>query len=209
MPEHPPPPDDPLDLDAADLEIRINELSERVKDIGMSSFHVSEDCPPDIHEQFLRNVLDYESAPVSSHFQQLIEAGIELPAPDRLDDAALHAKLWEVINALAAREVFLSRTDHMSDRQLYEHLWTDTLREEGPMMPPGSGWMCDLDMLGSCSEEDIQNSLRYYDDEEMRRRWAKDFPKDVIPPHEDPPYDRDRHLPRQAPQDGGTWESQD
>lgn len=209
MPEHPPPPDDPLDLEAADLEVRINELSERVKDIGMSSFHMSDDCPPDLHEQFLRNVLDYESAPVSSHFQQLIEAGIDLPAPDSLDDAALHAKLWEVINALASREVFLSRTDHMSDRQLYEHLWTDTLREEGHMMPPGSGWVCDLDMLGSCSEEDLQNNLRYYDDEETRRRWAKDFPSDVIPPHEDPPYDRDKTLPRQAPQLGRPWETQD
>jgi hypothetical protein len=63
------------------------------------------------------------------------------------------------------------------------------------VFPPGSGWRHHIDLIGSGSEEDIQLGLRYYDSEQQRQRWAKDFPDDVIPPHEDPPYDRDRRLP--------------
>ncbi len=48
----------------------------------------------------------------------------------------------------------------------------------------------------SGSERDIHAWLKYYADEETRQRWAEDFPNDVVPPHEDPPYDRDRHLPQ-------------
>ena len=64
------------------------------------------------------------------------------------------------------------------------------------IMRPGSGWRNYIDLIGSGSEEDIEIGLRYYESEEDRRRWAKEFPKDVIPPHEDPPFDRDRLLPK-------------
>lgn len=50
----------------------------------------------------------------------------------------------------------------------------------------------------SGSERDIPAWPKYYADEETRQCWAKDFPNDVVPPHEDPPYDRDRHLPQQS-----------
>jgi hypothetical protein len=199
MPDEQIPFEDPLDLDAVDRDIRINELTEQVKDMGATSFHASEECPPDIEEGFLKSIVDFESAPLSSHFEQLVSAGVELPPPDSLDDAALYAKLWEVINALAGQETYLYHTNHLSDRQLYEHLWTDSLREETTIMPAGSGWRCHLDLIGSGSEEDIEIGLRYYDSEEERHRWARDFPKDGIPPHEEPPYDRDRHLPAAKP----------
>jgi len=29
-----------------------------------------------------------------------------------------------------------------------------------------------------------------------RRRWSEEWPQDALPAHEDPPYDRDRHLPK-------------
>jgi hypothetical protein len=189
-------PHDPLDLDAVDRDIRINELEERLEDMGMASMGIDDDRAPHIHEQFLKSILDYESAPISCQFEALIQAGIDLPEPAALDAAALHAKLWEVVRALAARDVYLSRTNHLSDRELYECLWTDLLREEGPIMPAGSGWINHIDILGSGSEEDIKLGQRYYDDEETRRRWAEDFPDDVIPPHEDPPFNRDHLLPR-------------
>jgi hypothetical protein len=203
-----PPPEDPLGLGAAEHDIRINELNEQLKERGMGSFDASDDCPPEVREQFLSNVLDYESAPLSSQFAQLVRDGIALPAPDTLDDAAIHAKLWEIINSLAARDVYLYRTDHLSDRALYEHLWGDTLREQTPIFPAGSGWINHIDLLGGCSDEDIELGLRYYDDQEQREHWAKDFPEYVIPPHEDPPYDRDRHLPK-APLPAPPDESQD
>jgi len=192
-------PEDPLNLESIDRQIRINELAERAKDLGVSSMGFSEDCPPQTQEDFLSSIEVFETAPISTQFEQLTKDGCELPPPDSLDDAALHAKLWEIANALAERDVYLERTDHLSDRELYEHLWHESLREEVRMLPRGSGWINHIDILGGCSEEDIQISLRYYDDEETRQHWAKDFPEDVIPPHEHPPFDRDRHLPQPPP----------
>lgn len=189
-------PDDPLDLDAVDQEIRINELQAALDEKGVVSTNFEENCPPEVREGFLQNILDFENAPISCLFDALVESGIQMPEPATLDDAALRAKLWEVVAALAERSAYLYHTDHLSDRALYELLYRELLREEGPILPPGSGWNQHLDVLGGCSEEDIEIGLRYYDSEETRQRWASDFPDLVIPPHEDPPFDRDRHLPQ-------------
>lgn len=192
--------DDSTDRRNVDQEIRINELREAAREAtgGEMIDWESPDCPPEIAERFWSNVLAYESAGETSHFNQLEELGIELPAPDELDDAQLAAKLWEAIDGLAKLNVFLSQTDHLSDRELYEELWHDLLRETTMDLPPDSGWTCHLDILGSGSEEDTQLYLKYYADDEWRDRWHEDWPDDVIPPHVDPPYDRDSKLP-QAP----------
>lgn len=192
------PVDDPKDLDRVDQEIHINELKAQVDKLagGEGNAFVSDDCPPEIAETFLQNIVDYETAPVSTSFEELQKAGIELPPPESLSDEQVTAKLWEAIHALARHSTYLTCTDHLSDRQLYEHLWSDVLREAGPMMPPGSGWVQHIDILGGCSEEDIRLYLKYYADEEWRQHWLKEWPNDEMPPHEDPPYDRDRLLPQ-------------
>ncbi len=53
-----------------------------------------------------------------------------------------------------------------------------------------------IQLLSSGSDEDNFLYLKYYADNEWRRQWHKNFPKDPIPPHEDPRYDRDRWLPK-------------
>lgn len=58
---------------------------------------------------------------------------------------------------------------------------------------------CHLDVLGSCSEEDIILQMRYYADEQKRARFAAEFPDFPMPPHEQPPFDRDRRLPQSEP----------
>ncbi|HLJ25854.1 MAG TPA: hypothetical protein VKY85_04025 [Candidatus Angelobacter sp.] len=50
--------------------------------------------------------------------------------------------------------------------------------------------------LGSGSEEDNQLYLKYYADDDWRRHWHENFPNDPLPAREDPPYDRDRLLPK-------------
>jgi hypothetical protein len=90
---------------------------------------MSEECPPEAAAQFQLSVAAYEQAPWTTHFHELVDAGVELPAPESLDDLQLAAKLWEVIDAMARMRVFLSQTDHLSDRELYALLWGDTLRE--------------------------------------------------------------------------------
>lgn len=157
---------------------------------------VSEDCPPEVAAQFRLSVAAYEQAPWTTHFQELSDAGVELPAPETMDVRQLAAKLWEVIDALARMRVFLSQTDHMSDRELYALLWGDTLREPVKDMPRDESSAWHIDFLSGGGEEDTRLYLKYYADEETRRRWLVDFPEDEVPPHEEPPYDRDRQLPR-------------
>jgi len=177
---------------------RIEDLKRRAEELSGGQMKVGEpnDCPPEMEEAFWKHVVDYEEAPWSTHFQQLESAGVSLPTPDSLDDEQLTAKLWEVIHKLALLRVFIEQTDHLSDRELYTHLWTDSLREETKAMPMTSNSAWHIQLLSGGSDEDNELYLKYYADKAWRRDWHKSFPKDPIPAHEDPPYDRDRRLPK-------------
>ncbi len=146
-------------------------------------------------EQFLEHIVFMEGAVEQPLFDQLENAGVRLPLAEEMDEPQLHAKLWEVINAMARLGHYLSSTDHLSDRQLYEALWHKILREPTSVCPDNSRASCHIDILGECSEEDLQLRLKYYMDEEERLNWAEEYPEDPIPPKEPLPYDRDRYLP--------------
>jgi hypothetical protein len=124
-----------------------------------------------------------------------------LPPPDQLDDVRITEKLWEVIHALFLLRVFLGSTNHLSDRELYSELWNDSLHESAVLFPDNTDYSYHIDLCGSGSEEDNFTYMKYYADNERRARWARDWPDDVMPQHEDPPYDRDRLLPQGFPGD--------
>src|SRR5947209_14562765 len=65
----------------------------------------SEDLSPELAEEFWHQVVEYESAPLSTHFQRLQSAGVDLPAPEAMDDVTLKAKLWEIIEKLGKMRV--------------------------------------------------------------------------------------------------------
>ncbi len=152
----------------------------------------------EMQERLGENLVAFEEA---TSFDQLVQGGMELPAPEELDDSQLNAKLWEVIRSLAMLRTFLYSTDHLSDRELYEELWHEVLREETPDMPVNEDSACHIDLVSSGSELDNKLYLRYYADEEDRCHWAKDWPNDTMPEHEALPYDRDRHLPNRNKED--------
>jgi len=179
-----------------DRDKRIEGLKRRAQELcdGQMQMSGMSDCPAETEEAFWEQVVDYEEAPWTTHFQQLENAGVSLPPPDSLNDEELKTKLWEVIQKLALLRVFIEQTDHLSDRELYTHLWTDSLREETKAFPLDESSSCHIQLIGSGSEEDNHLYLKYYADEEERKRWQKSFPNDPIPPHVDPPYDRDHQL---------------
>jgi hypothetical protein len=150
---------------------------------------------PKQEEAFLEHILLVEEAEEEPLFDLLEKAGLQLPQSSCINDSQIHDKLWEVIHGMALLGCYLSSTDHLSDRQLYELLWDELLREPTSVTPgdPNAAWH--IDLLGGCSEEDLRLRLKYYADEEERLSWEGEFPDDIIPPHEPLPYDRDRFLP--------------
>ncbi len=181
-----------------DRDKRIEDLKRHAEELcgGPLEANSLDDCPAEAEEAFWKQLVDYEEAPWTTNFQQLESAGVSLPPPDSLKDKELTEKLWEVIHKLALLRVFIEETDHLSDRELYTHLWTDSLREETKALPLAANSAYNIQMLGSGSEEDNRLYLKYYADDAWRRHWQKEFPDDPIPRHEDPPYDRDRLLPK-------------
>ncbi|MFM1559846.1 MAG: hypothetical protein ACKJSK_11075 [Roseibacillus sp.] len=147
-------------------------------------------------EEFLHYLRTIESEPKSTLARQLISDGIELPPPETFSGDPVRDKLWEVIYGLARRRHYLSSTDHLSDFELYRHLWEITLNEANHELTLGLGdCACHIDLVGDGSAESIWLWLRYYADEESRRDWAGDFPGDHIPERLPLPYDRDHYLP--------------
>ena len=183
--------------DDSERKKRIDDLTRQADELagGEMTSWKSDDLSPDIEEDFLQGVVAYESAPWTTHYQQLAEAGVELPDPETMDDEKLTAKLWEVIEALARMRVFLESTNHLSDRELYTELWKDVLREETKAMVVDEYSAWHIDLIGSGSDEHTYLWMKYYADEKTRGEWIKDWPDYEMPEHEDPPYDRDRHLP--------------
>ncbi|MBF0351045.1 MAG: hypothetical protein HQM11_08425 [SAR324 cluster bacterium] len=183
---------------AEDRETRIENLERKIEELTGEAFDsfCSEECSPELKEKFLESVLAFEEGQHSQLFDTLINGGLSLPSPEELNDADLIKKLWEVIHALSLLGVFLYHTDHLNDRELYEHLWHDTLREDAFIQPGNPDYAYHLDIIGSGSEEDIFILLKYYADEEERREWESEFSQEDFPAPKKKPYDRDCHLPK-------------
>jgi hypothetical protein len=182
-----------------DREHRIAELRRQIeekageKPIWWESTALSDG----LREEFLRQVLECENGgPTTTNFQELTEAGVQLPPPDAIGDEQLTSRLWEVICVLARMRVFLSSTDHLSDRELYTRLWSQELREETESSAACPETVWHVDLVANDSETDRQLYLKHCADEDTRRQWLVGFPDYPMPAHEDPPYQRDRKLPR-------------
>jgi hypothetical protein len=128
--------------------------------------------------------------------QQLAEQNISLLPPAEITDETLTPILWELLHNLALRGFYVLQTDHLSDRELYAKLWERGLRDPAylPGRNPRGGWFHDF--LGSWGEDDMQLWLRYYATDEERAKHAAEWPKDVLPPKEKRPFNRDWRVPK-------------
>ncbi|HEX6046420.1 MAG TPA: hypothetical protein VFZ22_18135 [Pyrinomonadaceae bacterium] len=181
--------------DEPDQEERIAKLRQELERLGGSALAL-ESMPPDMEEEFLRQVLEYENAEPTTLLRLLENSGLEVPPPDQIDDDAVKIKLNDIVNRMATLGAYLLHTNHLTDRELYLYLYHDGLREEAVLFPENPSYSYMIDLTGSGSDEDNQTYLKYYADEEHRKQWAHDWPDDVLPDHEEPPFDRDRFLPQ-------------
>ena len=181
--------------DEPSQEERINKLRAELEKLGGSTSTL-ESMPADMEEEFLRHVLEYETAEQISLLRLLENSGLEVPPPESLDDDALKIKLKEIVDRMASVGSYLLHTNHFSDRDLYDYLYHEALREDTVVFPENPSYAYMIDLTGSGSEDDNQTYLKYYADAEYRRRWAHDWPNDPMPEQEEQPFDRDLFLPQ-------------
>ena len=81
-------------------EERIAKLRAELEKLGGSTTTL-ESMPADMEEEFLRHVLEYETAEPISLMTLLENSGMQVPAPDTLDKDALKVKLKELIERMA------------------------------------------------------------------------------------------------------------
>ncbi|MEO7133060.1 MAG: hypothetical protein ABI024_02460 [Vicinamibacterales bacterium] len=172
---------------------RLKAEAHRLSGGEMESFGI-DNLPPDIAEQFLQRVIAFETAPMVTDLVLLTADGVKLPDPETVSDDSISAVLWGVIVALSKHQVFLERTNHLSDRELYAVLWHNVLREEHAALPEGDTGAWHVDVPGD--DERATNFLTYYASKRERCEWQKDCPDFTVPAHRDPAYDRDRALPK-------------
>lgn len=187
------------DLESADREIRKRRLRDegsREGDFrGEESAH--DEFGSEEEEALLENVIRFQNARESTHAKLLLEDGVELPAPDSFrDDEDVERKLWEVINTLACRRVYLHHTNHLSDRQLYELLWRQHLNEMTKDLAECPGSACHIDFLEECSDAERERFLVYFADEVEWEYRGHSLSDGRTARRFGPPYDRDRHLPK-------------
>ncbi len=176
---------------------RIDELRRKIAEVTGEELisGMMPDCPPELEERFLERVLAFEMIEPTPLFDQLIERGVELPEPRDLSDEQIAEKLHELFGALAQLGVYVTSTDHLDDRALYEILWRDTLRVPEMTDPDDPTLACMIDLIMGFSEQDIATWLSYYASDQDRDAWQADFPDLDLPPKKKRVCDRDRTLP--------------
>jgi len=184
------------ELEFCSQEERISRLKQHVDQI-VGHERVSFEAPgtpPEILEQFWRRIVEYEEKQLG--FSQTASLPpVDFPDASSMDDLELHEVLWQKVNELAERRIFLDQTDHLSDRELYEVLSSVEMREATTEIVPENEAI-HYDILGGYSEEDTQLYLKYYADEITREEWVADEPDYPLPDKETPPFTRDAKLPK-------------
>lgn len=186
--------------DEREIERRMNvhRLKNEAKEIvgGEMTVFESDAAPAEVLEEFWKHVVEFERAPLVTTHQKLEAAGLPMPPDSQLSDEALHTRLWQIIEWLAARQTFLYDTDHLSDRELYRYLREEGFTEPIPDLSPQSMMRHHLSPIGSGNEKDTWINFRFYADEDSRRSWMEQFPDYEMPPREPAPYNRDHLLPQ-------------
>ncbi|WP_233200326.1 hypothetical protein [Blastopirellula marina] len=141
--------------------------------------------PIRVENEFLGAILAWERAPVLP-IAKWFSPTLDPPRADQLTTEELHEVLWDIIQKLASRRIYLDFTDHLSDAQLYRLLVRDIL--------PSHEKMVDLStncIYFNCAESDADADtwLRYYASEEERQGWMEET-GEPLPPIEESPYPR-------------------
>lgn len=117
----------------------------------------------------------------------LAERGFIVKPLLAMSESQLRRALRELIDGLAAINLYLDATDHLSDAELYDAICRDVL-------PRAYSIADDWDVHDFVADEaGFEARMAYYADDRTRASYGE---WTEVPPRRALPYDRDRHLPR-------------
>ncbi len=146
--------------------------------------------PTPVENEFLASMLEWERAPILP-IAQWFEPPLLLPSPETLSDSEVRELVWDAVRRLFDKRIVLDFTDHLSDRQLYCLVYRDILPSREKKIDNPNNYL-HWDCAGV--SEDAETWLRYYASEQDRQDWSEQFPEDMLPERETPPYPR--RIPR-------------
>lgn len=147
-------------------------------------------------DSFKRWIKKVDEAPTTTWKEELSVRGYDFVYRLDENDAEVRLRLEILLEALAGMQVFVSNTDHLSDRELYTVLLNKHLVQAVAQIPFDNHTGCVIDIIGSEVQEDPLNWLRYYASNRERMEWAKQNVGKRLPALEQPPYSRESRLPK-------------
>jgi hypothetical protein len=141
---------------------RIAELEEELRCLadGDAVFCPTENCPEEIWQSHLEDILAFESVGSgTSLFEGLQKHGVSLPRPELLDEAQSFEKVTEVVNALGRLRVFLTGFEDRTAREVYSTLWNQTLWEGCYVEKRLPGAVTIIDISHKMSREELLHRL--------------------------------------------------
>ncbi|MCC9607472.1 hypothetical protein LOC68_12600 [Blastopirellula sp. JC732] len=147
--------------------------------------------PLQVENEFLTAILAWERAPILP-LGEWFSPPLQLPNPESLSDEEVHRQLWDAIQMLASKRIYLDFTDHLSDRQLYCIVKRDILTSYEKMVDLPSHTLS-----FNCAPPDDNPDvwLRYYASEEERHGWEEETGQ-PLPPLQPSPFPR--KLPKSS-----------
>ncbi|HMO12522.1 MAG TPA: hypothetical protein PKD64_02940 [Pirellulaceae bacterium] len=141
--------------------------------------------PTSVENDFLAAMLAWERAPITP-VSQWFTPELKLVDCSQLSDEEVNTRLHDVVQRLFEKNIVLTCTGHLSDRQLYCLISRNILPSfEKQFLVPGNflRWQC-VDEV-----HDVDTWLMYYADESDRRAWECENCM-LAPPRKSLPYPR-------------------
>lgn len=117
-------------------------------------------------------IYDFEHAPVTTNFKQLEQLGVVMKNSSDISDEELPTVLNNVFKGLEKYSIYLIRTNHLTDRDLYERLTTEIFVEEIRDLPPNSGVHEYIDLTGGGTGNARMTFESYYGTDESREELS-------------------------------------
>ncbi len=155
------------DVDQIVLNARLRDEIEPFMDESVTLVNTAH-MPTAMENEFLASMLAWERAPVLP-IRQWFQPELKLQDPATLGDEALHQQLHQVIGRLFEKNILLTNTEHLNDRELYCLILRDILPAQEKQISLSGNylhWQC----IDPVFDEQIW--LTYYANDHERYDWS-------------------------------------